>query len=68
MCLRHKITNSNVTCRLFTLTFRGQVKVWFESFRANSIHSLFDFVFEFLLDFSNYEYDELSEELSCLRK
>jgi hypothetical protein len=32
-CLRHKIIDSNVTCRLFALTFRGQVKVWFESFQ-----------------------------------
>jgi hypothetical protein len=63
-CLRHKITDSNVTCRLFDLTFRGQVKVWFESFRANSIYSLSEFVFEFLSDFNNYDYDELS----CLRK
>ena len=68
MCLRHKITDSNVTCRLFALTFQGQVKVWFEYFRDNSIHSLSEFVFEFLLDFSSYDYDELCEELSCLRK
>jgi hypothetical protein len=68
MCLRHKITDSNVTCRLFALTFRGWVKVWFESFQANSIHSLSEFVFEFLSYFSNYDYDELCEELSCLRK
>ena len=68
MCLRHKITDSNVTCRLFALTFWGRVKVWFESFRDNSIHSLSEFVFEFLLDFSNYDYDELCEELSFLRK
>ena len=27
-----------------------------------------EFVFEFLSDFSNYDYDELCEELSCLRK
>ena len=27
-----------------------------------------EFVFEFLSDFSNYDYDELIEELSCLRK
>jgi hypothetical protein len=67
-CLKHKMTDSNVTCRLFALTFRGRVKIWFESFQANSIHSLFEFVFEFLSDFSNYDYDELSEELSRLRK
>jgi hypothetical protein len=67
-CLRHKITDSNVTCRLFSLTFRGGVKIWFESFQANSIHSLTEFVFEFLSDFNNYDYDELSEELSFLRK
>jgi hypothetical protein len=48
MCLRHKIIDSNATCRFFALTFQGQVKVWFESFQANSIHSLSEFVFEFL--------------------
>jgi hypothetical protein len=67
-CLRHKIIDPNVTCRLFSLTFRGRVKCWFESFRANSIHSLSEFVIEFLSDFNNYDYDELSEELSYLRK
>jgi hypothetical protein len=68
MCLRHKITDSNDTCRLFALTFRGRVKVWFESFRENSIHSLSDFLFDLLSYFRNYNYDELSEELSFLRK
>jgi hypothetical protein len=29
---------------------------------------LSEFVIEFLSDFNNYDYDELSEELSCLRK
>jgi hypothetical protein len=53
---------------LFALTFRGRVKVWFESFWANSIDSLSKFIFEFLSYFNNYYYDELSEELSCLRK
>jgi hypothetical protein len=53
---------------LFALTFRGWVKYWFESFPANSIHSFSKFVIEFLLDFNNYDYDELSEELSFLRK
>ena len=67
-CLIHKIVDSNVTCRLFALTFQGRVKVWFEFFRANSIHSLSEFVFEFLSNFINYDYDELSEELSSLRK
>ena len=67
-CLKNKIIDLNLICRLFILTFRGRVKYWFESFPANSIHSLFGFVIEFLSDFNNYDYDELSEELSCLRK
>ena len=67
-CLIHNIIDPNDTCRLFSLTFRGRVKIWFESFQANSIHSLFEFVIEFLPDFNNYDYDELSEELSCLKK
>ena len=39
-CLRHKIIDPDVTCRLFSLTFQDRVKCWFESFPANSIHSL----------------------------
>jgi hypothetical protein len=35
---------------------------------SNSIHSLYEFVIEFLSDFNNYDYDKLSEELSLLRK
>ena len=60
-CLRHKIIDPNVTCRLFSLTFQDRVKCWFESFLANSIHSLSEFVIEFLSDFNNYDYDELNE-------
>jgi hypothetical protein len=67
-CLKNKITDLNLICRLFSLTFRGRVKYWFESFRANSIHSWSEFVIEFLSYFNNYDYDELGEELSFLRK
>jgi hypothetical protein len=67
-CLRHKIIDPNVTCRLFSLTFRGRVRCWFESFQANSIYSFSEFLIEFLSYFNNYDYDELSEELSRLRK
>ena len=67
-CLKHNIIDPNVICRLFTLTFQGQVKYWFDSFLANSIHSFSEFVIEFLSYFYNYDYDELSEELSFLRK
>jgi hypothetical protein len=67
-CLKHNIIDPNVICRLFALTFQGQVKYWFESFSTNSIHSLSEFVIEFLSDFTNYDYDELIEELSFLRK
>jgi hypothetical protein len=67
-CLRHKIVDPNVTCRLFSLTFRDRVKCWFESFPSISIHSLSEFVMEFLSDFNNNDYDELSDELSYLRK
>ena len=67
-CLRHKIIDPNVTCRLFALTFWGRVRCWFESFQANYIYSFSEFVIEFLSDFNNCDYDELSEELSRLRK
>ena len=61
-CLKNNIIDPNVICILLALTFQGQVKYWFESFLANSIHSLCEFVIEFLLDFNNYDYDEVSEE------
>ena len=67
-CLKHNIIDPNVICRLLALTFRGWVKYWFEYFPTNLIHSLSEFVIEFLSDFNNYDYDELSEELSFLRK
>jgi hypothetical protein len=67
-CLKNKITNLNLICRLFSLTFQGWVKYWFESFRANFIHSWSEFVIKFLSYFNNYDYDELGEELSFLRK
>jgi hypothetical protein len=54
-CLRHNIIDPNVTCRLFALTFRGQFKYWFEYFPSNSMHSLSEFVIEFLSYFNNYE-------------
>jgi hypothetical protein len=67
-CLKYNIIDLNVVCRLFALTFRGQVRCWFESFQASSIHSWFGFVIEFLSDFNNFDYDELGGELNCLRK
>jgi hypothetical protein len=33
-CLRHKNIDPNVTCKLFSLTFRDWVKCWFESFQS----------------------------------
>jgi len=50
------------------MTFRDQVKCWFEYFPANSIHSWFEFGTEFLSDFNDFDYDELGEKLNCLRK
>jgi hypothetical protein len=67
-CLKNNIIDLNLICRLFSLTFLGRVKYWFDSFRANSIHYWSEFVIEFLSDFRNYDYDELGEELNFLRK
>jgi len=67
-CLKHNIIDPNVICRFFSLTFRGQVKCWFKSFLANSIHSRFEFGTEFVSDFKNFDYDKFSEQLNCLRK
>jgi dTDP-D-glucose 4,6-dehydratase len=49
--LKNKIIDLNLICRLFAITFQGRVKYWFESILDNSIHSLSEFVIEFLSKF-----------------
>jgi hypothetical protein len=67
-CCSHNITNGNVICRLFTLTFAGRVKSWCETLSVASIHTWEQFMHEFLHAFENYDYDNLCAEILELRK
>jgi hypothetical protein len=61
-CIKHDISNLKVLCKLFTFTFRGWIKHWFESFPAYHIIDWFQFVDEFLEAFENYDYSQLCED------
>jgi len=67
-CGSHNITHRNIICRLFTLTFVGQVKSWRETLSATSIHTWEQFLCESLHAFENFDYDESCAEMSELRK
>jgi hypothetical protein len=51
---------------LFTFTFRGRIKHWFESFPTYHIFYWFQFVDEFLDSFEIYDYNQLCEEFKTL--
>jgi hypothetical protein len=61
-CIKHDISDLRVLCRLFTFTFRGRIKHWFESFPTCHIFYWFQFVDEFLDAFEIYDFDQLCEE------
>jgi hypothetical protein len=61
-CIKHDISDLKVLCRFFAFTFRGQIKDWFQYFRAYNIIDWFQFVEEFLDDFEMYDYNQLCEE------
>jgi hypothetical protein len=60
-CIKHDISNLKVLCRLFSFTFRGQIKHWFDYFPAYHIIDWFQFVDEFLDAFEKYNYNQLCE-------
>jgi hypothetical protein len=39
ICFSQNISHEGVICRLFTLTFAGQVKNWYETLSTASIHT-----------------------------
>jgi hypothetical protein len=65
-CIKHDISDLKVLCRLFTFTFRGRIKHWFESFTTYYIVDWFQFVDEFLDAFEIYDYNRLCEEFQAL--
>ena len=67
-CIFHKITDKDVMCIFFTLTFEGRVKNWCETFPVASIHSFEHLISEFIVSFGDYDFISLSTELKKLRK
>jgi hypothetical protein len=65
-CIKPDIYDLKFLCRLFSFTFRGRIKHWFESFLAYHIFDWFQFVEEFLDDFEIYDYNQLCEEFQTL--
>jgi hypothetical protein len=65
-CIKHDISDLRVLCRLFSFTFRGWIKHWFESLPACHIFYWFQFVNEFLYAFEIDDYNQLCEEFQTL--
>ena len=60
------ISNQNLICKLFSLTFTGQIRKWFNSFTIGSIHSWVQFMEIFIIVHQNYNYDQLYDEIESL--
>ena len=58
-CTFGKITDNGALCRLFTLTFIGRIKKWFDAFMTKSFHSWEQFMELFLLAHHKYDYGEV---------
>lgn len=65
-CKYFNIIVDNEICRLFTLTFIGQIRKWFLVLPENSIHSWKHFCQVFLKTHQNYSYNGLCLELDNL--
>lgn len=62
-CKFFKISNEDELCRLFTLTFEGTIKIWFEALPTRSIQSWKQFLGLFIIAHQDYDYNELCVEL-----
>jgi len=67
-CKSCNIITGNEICSLFTLTFEGRIKSWYEALPAKSIHSWRQFMEMFLAEHQQYDPDELWNEPTSLRK
>lgn len=65
-CRSQRITNEDVVCRIFTLTLKGWIRKWFDSFTIESIHSWRQFIEIFLLVHQNYDYNKLCDKIKYL--
>lgn len=64
---RNIITNRKI-CKLFTLTFEGRIKSWYEALPTKYIHSCREFMEMFLEENWQYDPDALWDELNSLWK
>ena len=64
--LTNHVIDEAIIGRSFTLTFKGQVRKWFETFPSQ--HSLQQFLGEFIYAFHNPDYEKLFVELLNLKR
>ena len=67
-CISRKITDKGALCKLFTLTFKSQIKKWFYAFTTESIHSWELFMELFLIVHKSYDYEVLCKEIQSLNE
>lgn len=62
------IVTDNELGRLFTLTFKGRIRSWYEALLAKSIHIWEEFMEMFLVAHHKYNYNELHNKFESIRK
>ena len=67
-CNKHKIIDLSATCKLFSLTLKGRIKCWLETFPPNLFFTWFQFAHEFLDTFKDYDSNKLCSELQALQR
>lgn len=65
-CLSHDIFYQGPLCSLFSKTFKGWIKTWFDVFTIGSIHSWEQFMELFIIAHHNYKYDQLCDEIEFI--
>ena len=67
-CNKYNIIDLSATCRLFSLTLKGRIKCWLETFPPNFFFTWFQFAHEFLDTFKDYDSNKICSELQALRR
>ena len=62
------IFDQGTFCKLFTATFKGQIRKWFDAFATGSIDSWKQFMRFFVFTHQNYDYDQLCEEIESIQR
>lgn len=66
--LSYNISYQIVLFRLFALTFKSQIREWFDSYTTGSIYTLEYFKELFIGAHHNYDYEKLCEEIKSLQR